>query len=156
MLKGIKSKPYYARVALVGIGMYVFFAAIILVAVLVFEPSEVAFPLILAAVALIIGALIYFLRPWGLIVGVLGGLFGLLFSSDDIDINLTSPQSFFDFAFALFALVGAPLILFGSMPASSSTFVMPPPPAVRPASPGRCRASSASSWSCRLSPPSSP
>jgi uncharacterized cupredoxin-like copper-binding protein len=113
-MQGPKEKPYYTRVALVGIGMYVFFAAIILVAVLVFEPSEVAFPLILAAVALIMGAFVYFLRPWGQIVGVLGGLFGLLFSSDGFDINLTSPQSFFDFAFTLCVLAGAVFILFGS------------------------------------------
>ena len=112
MIQGVKEKPYYSRAALVGIAMYLFIAAVILVAILIFEPSSAAFPIIIAVVASIVGALIYFLKqPWGSVFAVLGGAFGVLFGLDGVALALSSPQSFFDFAFTLFVLPGGILIL---------------------------------------------
>ena len=75
-MQRLKEKPFYTRIALLGIGMYLFIEAVILVVTLVTEPSEWAYACIVGGIALALGAVIYFVRPWGLIVGVLGGLFG--------------------------------------------------------------------------------
>ena len=108
-------RPFYTRVALLGIAMFLFVAAVITVPILILEPEAIVFPAIISVIALVVGALVFFVRPWGLIFGVLGGLFGLLFSSDGIDLTATTPQSFFDFLFPVVMLPGAVILLAGSV-----------------------------------------
>jgi plastocyanin len=109
-------KPFYTRIALLGVACILTIAAIILVAILVFSPSDVAFPLIVGVVALVVGALISVIpHPWNLILAVIAGLLCLLFASDGLDLSLGSPQSFFDFAFPVFFFTGGVLLLIGGI-----------------------------------------
>ena len=108
-------KPFYTRVALLGTGVFLLLALIILVAILIFSPSDVVFPITLAIPALVIAALVYFIHPWGLIAAVIGGVVALLFAGDGIGLSLTSPDSFFDFIFVLFSLLTALLLLLGGI-----------------------------------------
>ena len=111
----LKERPYYTRIALLGIGMYLVIEAIILIVTLIFEPSEWAYACIVGGIAGAIGAVIYFVRPWGLIVGVLFGLVGILFAIDGLGDNLSSPDSFLDFAYRpIFGLAAAIFVLGGS------------------------------------------
>jgi plastocyanin len=102
--------PYYTRIALLGIAMYVGIEVVTLVVNLILEPSEWAYPVVVGGIVGAIGAVIYFVRPWGLIVGVLGGLVGILFSLNGLGDNLASPDSFFDFAYR--AVIGLPATIF--------------------------------------------
>ena len=112
----LNEKPYYTRIALLGIAMYLFIEAVILIVTLIFEPSEWAYALIVGGIAGAVGAVIYFVRPWGLIVGVLFGLVGMLFASDGLSENLSSPNSFLDFAYRpVIGLAAAVLVLLGSI-----------------------------------------
>jgi uncharacterized membrane protein YeaQ/YmgE (transglycosylase-associated protein family) len=76
----LKEKPYYTRIALLGIAMYLFIEVVILIVTLIFEPSEWAYACIVGGIAGALAAVIYFVRPWGLIVGVLFGLLGIAFA----------------------------------------------------------------------------
>jgi plastocyanin len=114
-MQKLKEKPYYTRIALLGIGMYLLIEAVILIVTLATEPSEWAYACIVGGIALALGAVIYFVRPWGLIVGVLGGLLGILFAIDGLGENLSSPDSFLDFAYRpVFGLAAAVFVLVGS------------------------------------------
>ncbi len=72
------------------------------------------YPCVVGGIVLVFGALFYFVRPWGLIPGILGGLVGIPFTLDSLGSNLSSPDSFFDFVYrpffwpvgTLFVLVG--------------------------------------------------
>ena len=96
----------YVKAALVGLGIYLVGVALITVAVLISEPEEVVFLLFLLVPAIIVGAALVFLRRWGLIVGILGALFGLVGFFEDIDLILTTPKAFFDFSAGLFVIAG--------------------------------------------------
>ncbi len=114
-MQRLKEKPYYTRIALLGIAMYLIIEAVILIVTLVFEPSEWAYAIVVGAIAGAVGAAIYFVRPWGLIVGVLFGLIGILFAMDGLSDNLSSPDSFLDFAYRpVFGLAAAIFVLAGS------------------------------------------
>ena len=114
-MQRLKEKPYYTRIALLGIAMYLFIEVVILIVTLIFEPSEWAYACIVGGIAGAIGAVIYFVRPWGLIVGVLGGLVGILFAIDGLGDNLSSPDSFLDFAYRpVIGLAAAIFVLGGS------------------------------------------
>jgi hypothetical protein len=114
-MQRLKEKPYYTRIALVGIAMYLFIEFVILIVTLIFEPSEWAYACIVGGIAGAIGAVIYFVRPWGLIVGVLFGLVGILFAIDGLGDNLSSPDSFLDFAYRpVIGLAAAIFVLGGS------------------------------------------
>ena len=107
-------KPVLVRLALLGVGMLLLTAVIILTAALI-EPEALVFALINGVPALIVGAAIYFWRPWGLIVGVLGGLLGLLFHGTSLPLALSSPNSFYDFSSTVLGTLGAVCILVGSV-----------------------------------------
>jgi hypothetical protein len=109
------NRSVYAKIALFGIGLYLVAALLFFIAVLITEPSEVVFILFLLIPALVIATVIYFLRPWGLILGVIGGIFGLMFFAEDIDLILTTPQSFFDFTGQLFGTAGLLTLIIASL-----------------------------------------
>jgi len=114
-LRRLIEKPYYTRIALLGIAMYLFIEVVILIATLIFEPSAWAYACIVGGIAGAVGAVIYFLRPWGLIVGVLFGLLGIAFAMDGLGDNLSSPDSFLDFAYRpVFGIAAAIFVLGGS------------------------------------------
>ncbi len=108
-------RPYWTRIALLGIGVYLFIELVILVATLVIGPrDQVWYPCLVGGIVLVFGALIYFVRPWGLIPGILGGLVGIPFTLDSLSSNLSSPDSFFDFAYRpFFWPVGTVFVLVG-------------------------------------------
>lgn len=110
-------KPYYTRIALAGIALYLFIELLILVATLVFGPlSELWYPFLVGGLIVAGGAAIYFWHPWGLVVGLLGGLVGIMFSLDSIGENLSSPDSFLDFTYRpVFWSAGTLLLLVGSV-----------------------------------------
>ena len=95
----LKQRPYYTRIALLGVAMWLVIEAVILIVNLIFTPDWWLYAVVVGGIFGAIGAAIYFVRPWGLIVGVLGGLVAILFSTDGIGDNLSSPDSFFDFAY---------------------------------------------------------
>jgi plastocyanin len=111
----IAEKPFYTRIALLGTGVFLFLALIIFVAILILSPSDIVFPIVLAVPALVIAALVYFVHPWGLIAAILGGLVALLFTSEGIDLSITSPDAFFDFIFPVFGILTAVLLLGGGI-----------------------------------------
>ncbi len=112
----LHERSYYTRIALLGIAMYLLIEVVILVVNLILEPSEWAYAVVVGGIAGAIGAVIYFVRPWGLIVGVLGGLVGILFAIDGLGENLSSPDSFFDFAYRpIIGLAAAIFVLGGSI-----------------------------------------
>ncbi len=114
-MQRLKEKPYYTRIALLGIAMYLFIEVVILIVTLIFEPSEWPYAVVVGGIVGAVGAIIYFVRPWGLIVGVLGGLFGILFAIDGLGDNLSSPDSFLDFAYRpVIGLAAAIFVLGGS------------------------------------------
>lgn len=110
------ARPFYTRIALFGIAMYLAVELVILAATLVLLPhSELWYPLLVGSLALASGAVIYLWHPWGLIVGVTVGLVGITFSLDNIGANLSSPDSFFNFAYRPVIWAGGTvLILSGS------------------------------------------
>jgi hypothetical protein len=115
-LQRLQQKPYYTRIALLGIAMYLFIEAVILIVTLIFEPSEWAYACIVGGIAGAVGAIIYFVRPWGLIVGIFFGLVGILFADDGLGDGLSSPDSFLDFAYRpVFGLAAAVFVLGGSL-----------------------------------------
>lgn len=115
-MQKLNEMPYYTRIALLGIAMYLFIEVVILIVTLIFEPSEWAYACIVGGIVGAVGAVICFVRPWGLIVGVLGGLFGILFAIDGLGDNLSSPDSFLDFAYRpVIGLAAATFVLGGSL-----------------------------------------
>ncbi len=114
-MQRLNEKPYYTRIALLGIAMYLFIEVVILIVTLIFEPSEWAYACIVGGIAAAVGAVIYFVHPWGLIVGVLFGLLGIAFAMDGLGDNLSSPDSFLDFAYRpVVGLAAAIFVLGGS------------------------------------------
>ena len=112
----LNKTPYYTRIALLGPAMYLLIEVAILVVTLILQPKEWAYAVIVGGIAGAVGAVIYFVRPWGLIVGVLFGLVGILFTLNGLGDNLSSPDSFFDFAYRpVIGLAAAILVLGGSI-----------------------------------------
>src|SRR5690606_37512063 len=101
--------------ALFGLLLYFTTAALFLLAVRIFDPSGLPFLLFFLVPGLIVLAAVVFIRRWGLIVGVLGGLLGLLAFSEDLDVALTSPYSFLDFAGTIIVLTGIVILLVASV-----------------------------------------
>jgi plastocyanin len=104
-------RPYYTRLALAGIAVYIVIEVIILTTTLIIEPSEWEYAVIVGGVALAGGLAIYFWQPWGLVAGLLGGLFGIAFSLDGIGDNLSSPDSFLDFAYRPVIWLGGTILV---------------------------------------------
>ncbi|MGE0056725.1 MAG: cupredoxin domain-containing protein [Dehalococcoidia bacterium] len=113
-MQRIMDRPFYTRIALLGVALVLSLAAFLFVVILIFSPDDVVFPIIMGVVALIVGALILFIPyPWGLVFAVLAGAVCFLFVSDKPELSFGSPDSFFDFIFpvmfvpaGLFLLVG--------------------------------------------------
>lgn len=109
------NRPYYTRIALLGLGIYLFFVVVLMLVALTLQPSEWKYPLVVGGIASAIAAIVYFWQPWGLFIGVLGGIVGLGLSSDSYVENITSPDSVLDFAYRpVFCLAGSVLLLGGS------------------------------------------
>ena len=111
----VGARDAYVKAALVGVGLYLVGALIIAIAVLISEPSEVVFLLFLLIPAAVVASALLFVRRWGLIVGILGGLLGLLGFMEDIDLILTTPKAFFDFAAGVFIIPGLLILLIASI-----------------------------------------
>jgi len=113
----MRSLPFYTRIALLGIAMYLAIEVVIFVATLAFlRTSDLWYPLLVGGLALAGGVCIFAWRPWGLFVGVAGGVIGILFSLDGLAENLSSPDSFFDFAYRPVIWAGGTiLVLIGSV-----------------------------------------
>ena len=107
--------PFYTRIALLGLRIYLAFVALLFAVTLALQPSEWEYPLIVGGIAGGVAQTIYLWRPWGLVVGLVVGLVGITFSLDSFSDNVASPDSFFDFAYRpVFALAGTLLLLGGS------------------------------------------
>lgn len=108
------AKPFYTRIALLGIAMYLAVEIIILLVTVVFLPrSDLWYPVLVGGLALAGGAVIYSWHPWGLVVGVIGGLISITFSLDSIGANLSSPDSFLDFAYRPVIWAGGTVLVLG-------------------------------------------
>jgi hypothetical protein len=101
----------YVKAALFGLGIFAAAILIILVAIIIFSPSDIVFPIILMVPVAIAVAALRFLRRWGLIVAGLLSLFGLFALTADAGLTLTTPESFFDFILTLFAVIGLGICL---------------------------------------------
>lgn len=110
------NRPYHTRLVLLGVALYIMIAAVILGVALVLEPSEWEYPLIVAGIVLAFAVPVFFWHPWGLAVGGIGGIVSLMFAADGLSENLSSPDSFMDFAYRLvFCGAATILILWGSV-----------------------------------------
>jgi uncharacterized cupredoxin-like copper-binding protein len=107
--------PFFKKVALLGLGLFILGFVLLGLAILVEDPAEIVFAIITLAVALVIGALFVQRGTWPYVVGVLGGAFGLVMFAVDIPVRITTPAAFFDFTVALFALVGLVVMIAGSV-----------------------------------------
>jgi uncharacterized cupredoxin-like copper-binding protein len=106
--------PYYTRFALVGIGLQLSIVLVILVVTAIYDRQQLAYPFIVGGLVAVVGAAIYFWRPWGLFVGAFAGLIGITFALDAIGENLSSPDSFLDFAYRpVFWAAGTIFLLVG-------------------------------------------
>lgn len=114
-MQAFGKQPYYTRVALLGVGLFLFMAALIAVPVAIFFPEEIMFPVIIAVIALIVGAIVFFVRPWGLVLAVIGGLLGLMFTTQGIALSLSTPESLLDFAFPIVLIPGSIMMIGGGV-----------------------------------------
>jgi uncharacterized cupredoxin-like copper-binding protein len=64
---------------------------------------------------LIVAAALAFIRRLGLLVGALGGAFGLLALSDGVGLILSVPYSFFDFTATIVGITGCLVLLLASV-----------------------------------------
>ncbi|OAI42001.1 hypothetical protein AYO38_11865, partial [bacterium SCGC AG-212-C10] len=109
------NRPFYARIALIGVAMWLSFLGLIFITTAILGPSELYYPLIMIAIVLTIGSLIYFVQPWGLVAGILAGLVSIPFCLDEFAQNISAPDSFFNFAYRpIVWAAGAILVLAGS------------------------------------------
>jgi hypothetical protein len=104
-------KDGYARAALMGLGLYFVGVLTLLVMVIIYDIAEAGFILFFAVPGLIVAAALLFWRRWGLLVAILGSLFGLSFLLPEAGLILTTPKAFFDFAAGWFAIVGLVIVL---------------------------------------------
>jgi len=111
----MNTRDIYVRTALFGLALYFVAVLVITVAILIASPGDIYFILFFAVPGLVVGAALLYMRRWGLLVGILGGAVGTLFILEDIDLFLTTPQSFFDFSSSLFGLVGILIVLLASL-----------------------------------------
>ena len=72
--------PFYTRIALLGLSIYLAFVAVLFAVTLALQPSEWEYPLIVGGIAGGVAQTIYLWRPWGLVVGLVVGLVGITFS----------------------------------------------------------------------------
>ncbi len=108
------NRPYYTRLALLGLCLYLSFVVLLLGLSLALQPSDWVYPCIVGSIALVLIAAVYFWRPWGLALGLLAGLIGIPFSLDGVGDNLSSPNSFLDFAYRpVVTFAGVILLLTG-------------------------------------------
>lgn len=107
-------RPYYTRLALRGLALYMVSIVIFTFAAIVGTIGDLGFviPFMLVP-GLISGAAIIYWKPWGLIVATLLGIFGLLFFAAGNSLSFVSPQAFFDFAGILFMTFGLLIMVIG-------------------------------------------
>jgi uncharacterized cupredoxin-like copper-binding protein len=115
MKPDIASMPFFKKVALLGLGLFILGFLLLGVGILIEDPAGIPFVVIIVAITLVIGALFVQRGTWPYAVGVLGGAFGLVMFAADIPIRLTAPAAFFDFTVALFALVGGLVLIAGGI-----------------------------------------
>ena len=108
-------RDIYTKAALVGLLLYFVAVAIFIVAFLITSPGDIAFSLFFLVPGVIVIAAVYFVRRWGLIIGVIGGLFGLLIFTENIDQFLSSPNAFFDFIGTITGVVGLIVLVLASL-----------------------------------------
>ena len=112
----LAGRPFYVKVAFLGLLLFVAAFLIFLPAVFISGEWE---PLIFFAINMAIAGLIGFaLVRWGTagpVLAFIGGLFGLLFFAPGIPLGLSNPDSFFDFATNLLALPGLMLMAAGGV-----------------------------------------
>ena len=111
----MNSRDIYVRMALYGLALYFVAVLVITVAILIASPGDIYFILFFAVPGVIVGAALLYMRRWGLLVGILGGAIGMLVVLEDLDLFLTTPQSFFDFSSSLFGLAGVLILLVSSL-----------------------------------------
>ena len=101
----------YVKAAVFGLGIFVAAILIILVAIIIFSPSDIIFPIIVMIPVTLAFLALRFLKRWGLIIAGLLSLFGLFALTADAGLTLTTPESFFDFLLTLFAIIGLGICL---------------------------------------------
>jgi uncharacterized cupredoxin-like copper-binding protein len=111
----LRSKDAYVKAALFGLAIYFVAAIIILIAILVFSPSDVGFALFLIIPGLIAVAALLYIRRWGLLIGALLSAFGVFAFIGDAGLVLASPEAFLDFLLTLFALSGLGISFFACL-----------------------------------------
>jgi hypothetical protein len=110
------NRDVYVKTALFGLALYFVAVLIIMVTILIAAPEDTGEILVLFGVpGAIVGAALIGIRRWGLLVGILGGALGTLFVLEDIDLYISTPQSFFTFSSTWFALVGVLTLLLASL-----------------------------------------
>jgi cupredoxin-like protein len=115
ILHAVADRPFYTRVALFGTLVYLTAVGVLFIAFAIMDLASLPFGLFFLVPGLVVGAAVAFIRRWGLIVGALGGVFGLLVLSDGADLSLSAPYAFFDFTATLLGLAGCAILLIGSV-----------------------------------------
>jgi hypothetical protein len=123
-------KDGYARAGLMGLGLYFVGVLTLLVMMLIYDAGEAGFILFFAVPGLIVAAALVFWRRWGLLVAILGSLFGLSFLLPEAGLILTTPKAFFDFTVGWFAIVGLFIVLVAAIAGTVQYFRKAPSPAL--------------------------
>lgn len=114
MTNAIAAKPFWARVVLLGIGLYLLVGlAYALGGLANGEPDVLIFVLISSLPALLIGLFILRFGAWSYVFGAVVSVIGLLFFGTSLPTAISSPNSFFDFAGTLVSTVALLMILVG-------------------------------------------
>jgi hypothetical protein len=105
----------YAATALFGLALVSAALLLYVASILIANPASLVYIVPFALPAVIGGVAVFYVRPWGLVVGILVGAFGTLAFLEDAGFYLSSPLSFFDFVPTLFGLAGAVILLAASL-----------------------------------------
>ena len=99
-------RDVYVKTALLGLALLLAGSLTYSVAVLIADPARLTIELVIWVPALVVAAVLWNWRRWGLLVGVPVGAVGSLVLFGELEPALVPPSSFFDFVPTLLALPG--------------------------------------------------
>ncbi|HEY7268796.1 MAG TPA: cupredoxin domain-containing protein [Dehalococcoidia bacterium] len=110
----VESKPFWVRVAALGVSLFLALVVVYLVVGLIQgDEDTVGFAAVTGVVGLVALAMVLLARQWSLIVAALLGLFGLVNFLGTVPDGISSPDSFFDFITVTVGIVGLIMLVIG-------------------------------------------
>jgi plastocyanin len=122
IIQRVAKQPFYVRTALFGLAIYLAAVASFFIGVLLLDPAELPAVVFLLVPALIVASALLILRRLGFAAAIPASGFGLLVFSEDIDVVLTTPYSFLDFAGTIVVFAGLVIVLVASVLGLAESF----------------------------------